>query len=186
MARAVTVSRITRVVRFRHIDVYVHWSVFLIGTLVLIGGIRKPIATLIGLAAYVGVLAIHETGHLMVARRKGYDAMSMELYPIFGLARIERPDSRVDRAIIAWGGVAAQAVVGIPLTLYTVLWGYTRFEAINAALAILGGASLLIAAINLLPISRLDGSQAWDLIPALIERRQRRRMRRVMPYRSPR
>jgi Zn-dependent protease len=93
----------------------------------------------------------------MVARRRGCRAFSMALYPIFGLARFEAPDSRIDRALIAWGGVLAQTVVAVPLALYVVLFGYTRFEAINAVLAILGGYSLLVAAFNLLPLHPLDG-----------------------------
>ena len=186
MGGPIKLDRLIRVARVRRVDVYVHWSVFLIGALVLLNSLRKPVVTVIGIAAYLGVLVIHETGHLIMARHKGYDALAMELYPILGLARIEQPGSRVDRAMIAWGGVLAQAVIGIPLTLYVLVAGYTRFESLNAVLAILGGASLLVAAFNLLPIYRLDGSTAWDLIPALIERRQSRRARRALPYRSPR
>jgi Zn-dependent protease len=88
------------------------------------------------------------------------------------LARFERPDSRVDRALIAWGGVLAQAIVGIPLALYAALVGYTPFAALNAVLVILGGYSLCAAAFNLLPVRPLDGSVAWDLIPAYLEQKR--------------
>jgi Zn-dependent protease len=186
MAGIIKIERLTHAARVRRVDVYVHWSVFLISALVLLGELRKPIDAAIGLAAYYAVLVLHEAGHLMMARHRGYDALSMEIYPVFGLAYFERPDSRLDRALIAWGGVIAQAAVGIPLSLYTASAGYTRFEALNAALAILGGLSLLIAVLNLLPIGRLDGSTAWDLIPAWIEQRRNRRVRRSVPYRSTR
>jgi stage IV sporulation protein FB len=166
--------------------VYVHWSVFLISAVMLLGTLRKPLATVVGLAAYLGVLIIHEAGHLIMARLRGYDALSIELYPIFGIARFERPDSRFDRAAIAWGGVLAQAIVGIPLALYVAVVGYTPWEALNAALVILSGFSLCIAAFNLLPLGPLDGSVAWDLMPAFIQRRQIRRNRRLAPYRSSR
>ena len=186
MRRPIKFNRLTRVARVRRVDIYVHWTVFVIGALVLLGGRGKPILTVVGMVAYLGVLVIHETGHLMMARHKGYDALSMELYPLFGLAYVELPDSRVDRALIAWGGVLAQAVIGIPLMLYIAVAGYTPFESLNAALGILGSASLLIAALNLLPIHRLDGSKAWDLIPAWIERRRKQRTKRALPYRSAR
>ena len=127
------------------------------------------------MAAYLSLLILHESGHLMMARRRGYQAFSVALYPIFGLARFEAPDSRLDHALIAWGGVLAQAVVAIPLTLYIVLAGYTPFEPLNAALAILGGYSLFVAVFNLLPIRPLDGSRAWDIIPAWMELRRRQR-----------
>ena len=165
---------------------YVHWSVFLITVVMLLGTLRKPLATVIGLAAYLGVLIIHEVGHLIMARLRGYEALSIELYPISGIARFERPDSRLDRAAIAWGGVVAQAIVGIPIALYVAVFGYTPWEALNAALVILSGFSLCIAAFNLLPISPLDGSVAWDLMPAFIQRRRVRRDRRLPRYRSSR
>jgi Zn-dependent protease len=179
-------GRLTRVAQVGGVDVWVHWSIFAIGILILGGAIRRPASTLMGMAAYLGLLIVHESGHLIMARRRGYQALSMALYPIFGLARFEIPDSRIDRALIAWGGVLAQSVVAVPLTLYVVLAGYTRFEALNAVLAILGGYSLLVAAFNLLPVPPLDGSKAWDLIPAWLEQRRIRKERRALTYRSPR
>lgn len=186
MAGSLRFSRLTRVVRVSRVDIYVHWSVFFISALLILGAIRNPLPTVIGVAAYLAVLVIHEAGHLTVARLKGYDALSMEIYPILGIAYYEMPHSRLDRALIAWGGVVAQAVVGIPIVLFTAVLGYAPSEALNAALAVPGGVSICIAAFNLLPLGRLDGSVAWDLIPAFIESRQIRRTRRALPYRSPR
>jgi len=167
------VGRLTRVAQVCGVDVWVHWSIFAIGILIITGSIRRPATALVGLAAYLALLIVHESGHLIVARRRGYQAFSMALYPIFGLARFEAPDSRIDRALIAWGGVLAQMAVAIPLTIYVVLAGYTRFEPLNAALVILGSYSLCAAAFNLLPVPPLDGSRAWDLIPAWFEQKRR-------------
>jgi Zn-dependent protease len=173
------VGRLTRVAQVRGVDVYIHWSIFAIGILVLAGLVRNPAPTVFGMAAYLGLLIIHESGHLIMARRRGYQAFSMALYPIFGLASYEAPESRLDRAFIAWGGVLAQVVVAVPLTLYVLLLGYTRFETLNAVLAILGGYSLCVAAFNLLPVHPLDGSKAWDIVPAWLERRRGRRNGRL-------
>ncbi len=184
--RAREFRRLIRVARLRHVDIYVHWSVFLITAIMVLGTIRNPLVTLVGLASYLGMLIIHETGHLIVARLRGYDALSIELYAISGKAYYERPESRFDRAAIAWGGVVAQAIIGVPIVLCTMVLGYSRFEAINVALGVLGGFSILTAAFNLLPFRTLDGAAAWDLVPAFIERRRVRRARRAVPYRSPR
>ena len=178
--------RLIRVARVRQVDVYVHWSVFLISAVLVLGTIRNPLVTLVGLASYLGVLIIHETGHLIMARLRGYDALRIELYAISGKAYYERPHSRFDRAAIAWGGVVAQATIAVPIALCTVVLGYSRFEALNVALVVLGGFSLFIAAYNILPFGTLDGSAAWDLVPAFIERRQVQRTRRAVPYRSSR
>jgi len=179
----VRVGRLTHVAQVHGVDVYVHWSIFAIAIVIVAGLTRKPVTTFIGMAAYLGLLILHESGHLMMARRRGYQAFSMALYPIFGLASFEAPDSRIDRALIAWGGVLAQFVVAIPVTLYALLVGYTPFEPINAVLAIFGGYSLIVAAFNLLPIRPLDGSRAWDIVPAWWELRK---TRRPLVYRSPR
>jgi Zn-dependent protease len=82
--------------------------------------------------------------------------------------------------------VVAQAIVGVPIILCVATLGYTAFEPLNALLSILGGFSLFVAALNLVPVSPLDGSIAWDLIPAFFERRRIRRNRRAVPYRSSR
>lgn len=176
----------TRIARISHVDIYVHWSTFLVGALILFSARREPQPALAALTAYFAVLIIHESGHLIVARRRGYDALSIEVYPIFGLARFERPASRFDRDLIAWGGVLAQTVLAVPIVLCVELFGYTPWEPLNTALATLGAVSLGIAAFNLLPVRPLDGSIAWDLIPAFFERRRIQRNRRIVPYRSTR
>jgi Zn-dependent protease len=165
-------GRLTHVGQVRGVDVYLHWSIPAVALVVLATANRGPATTIPGMAAYLTLLILHESGHLIMARRRGYRPYSMALYPIFGLARFEAPESRLDRALIAWGGVLAQMAVGVPLTLYVLLAGYTRFEGLNAAIAILGEYSLCVAAFNLLPIPPLDGSKAWDLIPAWMERRR--------------
>ncbi|HUB81172.1 MAG TPA: hypothetical protein VMB03_20355 [Bryobacteraceae bacterium] len=166
------VGRLTRVAQVCGVDVYVHWSILAFAVVILAGTTRKLTSTLIGMGAYLALLILHESGHLFMARRRGYQAFSMALYPIFGLASFEAPDSRVDRALIAWGGVLAQAVVAVPLTLYLILAGYTPFEPVNAVLVILGGYSLVVALFNLLPVRPFDGSRAWDIIPAWLERKR--------------
>lgn len=186
MPASIKLGWLTRIARISQVDIYVHWSIFLVATLILLGARRQPLPTLVGLTAYLAILIIHESGHLIIARRRGYDALSIELYPIFGIARFERPGSRFDRGLIAWGGVLAQTIVSVPIVLCVAVFGYSPRETLNTAVAILGAGSLGIAAFNLLPVRPLDGSVAWDLIPAFFERRRLRRNRRVVPYRSSR
>ena len=169
----VRIGRLTHVAQVHGVDVYVHWSIFAVAIVILARLTVKPVSTLTGMASYLALLILHESGHLMMARRRGYEAFSMALYPLFGLASFEAPASRLDRALIAWGGVLAQFVVAIPLTLYIVLIGYTPFEPLNAVLAILGGYSMVAAAFNLLPIRPLDGSKAWDIVPAWFQAHRR-------------
>lgn len=171
-------KRLFEVARVEGVRVYVHWSVLLIGALVLMSALRRPFVTLVALLAYISVLLIHELGHAIAARRKGCAVWSIELYPLHGLTRYETPRSPMDASIIAWGGVAAQAVVALPLIAWVIAFGYTRLEAFNAVLALLGFFSAAVVLLNLLPIPHLDGPKAWPLVPMLLNRVRDRRSRR--------
>jgi membrane-associated protease RseP (regulator of RpoE activity) len=109
---------------------------------------------------------------------------SIELYPIWGITRFTLPYSRFDHCVIAWGGVAAQAVVAAPLIAWVELFGYSRFQPVNAMLAIWGFWSLSFAVFNLLPIRPLDGSIAWGLLPARFKRSPAPPVRREPGWRS--
>ena len=165
-------KKLTEVMQIKGVRVYVHWSVLLIGTLILIGAIERPGETIAAWAAYFGVLLIHECGHMLVAQWKGYEVSAIELYPIHGLVRFQQPWTLYDDAVIAWGGVAAQAAIGVPLVTWVAVFGFTRFDVVNVAIGILGYFSLLVAALNLIPLRPLDGAKAWYLIPELIKRRR--------------
>jgi Zn-dependent protease len=166
------IHKLTKVVQIRGVDAYVHWSVFVVAVLMLANVGSRPGLTIMGLTSYLGVLLIHEMGHLIAAQRLGCKVNSIKLYPIFGVTCFEIPWTRLDHCIIAWGGVLAQAVVAIPLVAWVSVFGYTRIAAINAIFAILGFFSLGIAAFNLLPVPPLDGATAWGLLPALRARKR--------------
>jgi hypothetical protein len=62
---------------------------------------------------------------MIVAQRKDCRVSAIELYPIYGCVHYTQPWSRHDDAVIAWGGVLAQGIVGIPLvTFIAVFWFY--------------------------------------------------------------
>lgn len=186
IARPLRLGRLTELMRINGVSVYVHWSVLVIVAIMLANAARRPILTIVGMSAYLGVMLIHECGHMIAARKLRCAVHSIQLYPIFGITCFDVPWSRFDHCVIAWGGVLAQSVIAIPLVTWVALAGYTRFEPINAALAILGFYSLAVAAFNLLPVSPLDGSVAWGIVPAFISRQRERRARRSLRYKSPR
>jgi Zn-dependent protease len=174
-------KRLTRVVRVDGVDVYFHWSTFVVGGVLLLGSLPSLQVALVAVGAYLGVLLLHEWGHVLAARRRRCVAWSIEIYPIVGLTRYSAPHSYFDDCVIAWGGVLAQSAVAIPLVVWVSVFGYTSSAQTNAVLALLGYFSLLIAVLNLLPVPRLDGAKAWPLLPMLLSRAirayQRRRSR---------
>lgn len=165
----IRIDKLTEIVRINGVPVSLHWTVLAVTVLILINVIHHPAASILGMGAYLGVLFIHELGHLIAARRMQCEVLSIHLYPIFGITRFGTPWSRFDHCVIAWGGVIAQAIVAIPFVTWVVLFGYTRFEAINAVLALLGFFSLGVAVVNLLPFPPLDGATAWAIIPEAIK-----------------
>jgi len=166
------------------VKVFAHWSVLLIGAVILIGALDEPVLAATVLVAYYGVILIHECGHMIAAQRKRCRVWSIELYPIWGITRFNQPYSYFDQCVIAWGGVAAQAIVALPLLIWVETFGYTRFQAVNAILTIFGFFSLSVAVFNLLPIRPLDGSIAWDILPALFKRLRAKPARREPGWRS--
>lgn len=174
-ANPIRLEKRTKIGYIRGVETYVHWTVFLVAAIILAGVLRHPGLTLLGLSAYWGVLVIHEAGHLIAAQRLGCEVFSIEIYPIFGVTRFGTPWSRVDHCKIAWAGVLAQALVGIPLVAWVAVFGYTRFEALNMVFVILGFFSLGVAVFNLLPVPPLDGATAWGIFPALLAQRRSKR-----------
>jgi membrane-associated protease RseP (regulator of RpoE activity) len=75
-------------------------------------------------------------------------------------------------------------VVALPLVVWVAVFGYTRFEAVNAVFAILGFLSLGIVVFNLLPFGPLDGATAWGIIPAAIQRARAKSNPRPSNWRS--
>ena len=166
------------------VKVYAHWSVLLIGAIILLGAFEDAGPALVVLISYYGVILLHECGHMVVARRRGCTVFSMELYPIWGLTRFSEPYSRFDHCLIAWGGVLAQSIVAIPILIWLSAFGYTRWNSLNAALGCFGVFSLTVAIFNLIPARPLDGATAWGLIPQLFRRARHQRSKREPRWRS--
>ena len=161
-----------RIARVAGTTVYVHWTVVVIAAIALLVDLKNAASTLFLVASYLGVLVLHEWGHARKARGKGYGVWSIELYPLHGVTRYDAPRSHYDACVIAWGGVLAQLAVAVPLVLGSAVFGFTAVGVVNAIIAIFGYLSLLWVALNLIPVARLDGALAWQILPYLWRRRR--------------
>lgn len=176
--------KLIEVMQIRNVKVYAHWSVLLLGAIILIGAVEEPLLSFMVLVSYYGVILIHECGHMVAAQSRKCPVWSIELYPIWGITRFDEPYSRHDYCVIAWGGVVAQAIIAIPLIAWVEIFGYTPYQSANAALAILGFFSISMALFNLLPLRPLDGAIAWRLLPALFKSSSTRPTKREPGWRS--
>src|SRR5262249_39732266 len=148
-ANPIRIDKLTKIGRILNVETWVHWSVLVVVALILAGVFRQPWQSILGLLAYFGVFLIHETGHLIVARRLGCTVLSIRLYPVFATTEFSTPWSRLDHCMIAWGGVIAQAMIAVPLVVWVRMFGYSRFEIVNMLFAILGFFSIGVAVFNL-------------------------------------
>jgi Zn-dependent protease len=128
----------------------------------------------IALLAYFSAVLLHEWGHVVVARRRMCQVFAVELYPLVGLTRFERPRTRLDHCLIAWAGVVFQGVVGLPMFLWIKLVGYTPLEVVNAFMAVFSFLTVVMVPLNLVPIPPLDGAVAWGIVPLLFRRLRER------------
>ena len=176
-------KKLYEVMEIKTVKVYVHWSVLLIGGVILAGAVEAPLLAFTVLVSYYAVILIHECGHMIAAQRSGCTVFSIELYPIWGITHFTEPYSRFDHCVIVWAGVVAQLIVALPLIGLFEIVGYTRYQPVNAILAILGFLSVLTVPFNLLPVYPLDGSIAWGLLPALFRGRSTRSPKRQPAWR---
>lgn len=126
--------------------------------------------------AWVGIILLvlmHELGHGVLVKLRGGRVTGITLHGLGGECAYTGARGELDRAIIAWGGVIAQALA-IPI-LYTVLvlveLPETRFT-LDFASTLLH-TNLIMIVMNLLPVPPLDGATAWTLIPLLRDRKKK-------------
>ena len=155
--------------RFGGVPVRLHWSAAL-GALFFSGFRFAPGAWL----GFVLVILAHELGHAFVVRRTRQVLLGVDVHGLGGECRWSGHASPMQRALIAWGGVWAQlalAAIVLPLSwLVGASLGSFGLDLFHA----LTWSSLLLAAINLVPVRPLDGAEAWKL-PGLVAERWRSR-----------
>ena len=166
------------------IPVSMHWTVLLSAAWLYIIFQNVPF-TLIGCVAMIVLMLVHEFGHVLALRRRKLGVTGIQLFGVHGETTYNEYAAKGNDAIVvAWAGVAAQAVLlivtlvvtpllpfeSVPLLSYISYPVYFMFVNFNIFLMI----------VALLPIGPFDGHAAWQVIP-----RVRARLKRHKPKARP-
>jgi len=157
------------VTRVGGVPLRVHWSAA-VGALVF-GGFRfAPAAWL----AFLVIVLLHEVGHALIVRALRHRVVALEVTGFGGLCRWSGAATPLERSMIAWGGVLAQAVL-LVVTFGVLALGGFRVVPFGGELAYtFVWTNLWLIGLNLLPFAPLDGAEAWRLVPELGRRRRSR------------
>ena len=74
--------KLVEIIEINGVKVFFHWSVLLIGGLILLGAVEDPRLAFTVLAACYSVILIHECGHMVAARCKGCLVTSIEIHAV--------------------------------------------------------------------------------------------------------
>ncbi len=159
-----------RLFRAFGIDVYVHWSWFIIAAFMYqFVGVRNPpwfIAVYLSLFA---IVVMHEFGHALACRSVGGFVKHIVLWPLGGVAFV-RPPERPGPTLwtIAAGPLVNVALVPVTWVLWMTLGqGVTAMspdDLLGSYLLALMVMNLVLLVFNMLPIYPLDGGQVFQSI----------------------
>jgi len=160
------------------IGIYVHATFLLLPAFVLLanlGQIDFALYTVMMIPAVFGCVVLHELGHALTARRYGIETRDITLYPIGGVARLEKlPEEPVEEFWIAIAGPAVNVVIALLFGLTVLSTGLNPLIFLNPVIfmgslthlsfgqLVLGNlfaVNLFLAFFNLLPAFPMDGGR---------------------------
>jgi len=168
-----------KIARFWGIDIYMHATFLLI---VLWVGFSYWVqmhswAAVFGGIAFILALfvcvVLHEYGHALTARRYGIRTRDITLYPIGGVARLERiPDEPMEELWVALAGPAVSTAIAVVLFLVFIAAGG---QPVLGAAALQSGSfierlmavNVLLVLFNLIPAFPMDGGRVLRALLAM-------------------
>ena len=156
-------SGVIRLFRFAGIEVFLHFSWFLVAAIYISGYIRRYELPVWGVLEYVSVFVIvlmHEFGHALACRQVGGIANRIVLWPLGGIAFVDPP--RRPGAYL-WS-IAAGPLVNVillPVLAFVSMMAQASLPGSDVAVFFrdLNFINAVLLGFNLLPVFPLDGGQ---------------------------
>src|SRR5271157_4323202 len=152
--------------RFSGIDVFLHWSWFLVAVFEINGRTRSYSSLAWNVLEYLAlflIVTLHEFGHSLACRQVGGQANQIVLWPLGGVAYVDPPP----RPGATLWSIAAGPLVNVALLpfLYGIFlqskgqgWAHTMPDLYKLVVAVLT-INVVLLVFNILPIYPLDGGQ---------------------------
>ncbi len=167
--------------QFRGIKVYIHWTFMLLLVWIAMSSYRLSHNTnqLLLSVGYILTLfacvVLHEFGHALTARRFGIKTKDITLFPMGGMARMEKmPESPKEEFLVAIAGPLVNVVIAGGLFLYMYLSPtvYTMGFPAGAMTAdkfipALFAVNVIMAVFNLIPAFPMDGGRIFRALLSL-------------------
>lgn len=150
------------------IGIYVHATFLLLPAFVFLanlGQIDFALYAVMMIPAVFGCVVLHELGHALTARRYGIETRDITLYPIGGVARLEKlPEQPIEEFWIAVAGPAVNVAIAALLGGLFLLGAGLEPGIFTGSLAQLVLVNLLVvnvflAFFNMLPAFPMDGGR---------------------------
>ena len=162
-----------RIGRFAGIDVFVHWTfgLLLVGALAYVGvrnGLAAGLEWTALILAVFGCVVLHEFGHALAARRYGIGTKDITLYPVGGVARLQRiPERPLHEFVVALAGPLVNVVIAAALAAALLAAGESLAFGVRMSFwSRLMWLNVVLVGFNLLPAFPMDGGRILRAVMA--------------------
>ena len=163
------------------INIYIHWTFSLLIIWIIYSNLRAGLdyvqvtwSVLFVLSLFVCV-TLHELGHAMAARRYGISTRDITLYPIGGVARLEKmPEKPAQELAVALAGPAVNFIIALFMWPIIMQADFSSDESgtvmiigAHNFLPMLGMLNITLAVFNLIPAFPMDGGRVLRALLAM-------------------
>jgi Zn-dependent protease len=158
------------------IRIHITFILFLLFIVIVVyraNGLEVAWDTLAFVSLIFGCVVLHEFGHILMARRFGVKTRDVTLFPIGGVASMERvPEKPSQELLVALAGPAVNLMIAVSLLLFlgttVTLNDVFRLDNVETSFALrLAVANLVLMAFNLLPAFPMDGGRVLRALLAI-------------------